>query len=409
MALSKPKKPVVLYLDDEKNNLTVFSSTFFDDYKVLTALTPAEAREHLQKNTVHVIVTDQKMPEMTGVEFLSSIISEFPDPIRMVLTGNRNDIETVIDAINKGRVYGYVQKPLMDDNELKVAIDSAIDYYFLQQENKHLLAELQEANRTLEAKVQERTEELQQANQQLEVQNRQLVELNKEKNEFLGIAAHDLKNPLSNIKMLSKVLFDEHETLSPEEVKEFASHVLKASEQMFTLITNLLDVNAIEQGGVKVQISAFDVVPVVKSVVDNYKTRAEAKTITLNLEAPNAPAMILADQLATAQVLDNLVSNAVKYSPHGKQVFVRVVRGSAATPSWRCEVQDQGPGLSDADKAKLFGKFARLSARPTGDEHSTGLGLSIVKKMAESMNAKVWCESELGKGATFIVEFPSAA
>ena len=104
------------------------------------------------------------------------------------------------------------------------------------------------------------------------------------------------------------------------------------------------------------------------------------------------------------QVLENLVSNAVKYSPPGKNIFVRLKRHAEAV---RVEVQDEGPGLSAEDQKKLFGKFARLSAKPTGGEHSTGLGLSIVKKMVEAMNGRVWCESELGRGATFIVEFPT--
>jgi signal transduction histidine kinase len=105
------------------------------------------------------------------------------------------------------------------------------------------------------------------------------------------------------------------------------------------------------------------------------------------------------------QVLDNLVSNVVKYSPHGTRAYVRVKRNAEAV---RVEVQDEGEGISPEDMKKLFGKFARLSAQPTGGEHSTGLGLSIVKKMVEAMNGKVWCESEFGNGATFIVELPQA-
>jgi signal transduction histidine kinase len=112
----------------------------------------------------------------------------------------------------------------------------------------------------------------------------------------------------------------------------------------------------------------------------------------------------LLDPSITVQVLENLVSNAVKYSPPGKNIFVRLKKQPSVA---RMEVQDEGPGLSAEDQKKLFGKFARLSAKPTGGEHSTGLGLSIVKKMVEAMNGKVWCESELGRGATFIVEFPA--
>ena len=125
----------------------------------------------------------------------------------------------------------------------------------------------------------------------------------------------------------------------------------------------------------------------------------------IHLQSDAVPAKVLVDPYVMVQVLENLVSNAVKYSPVGKNIFVRLKKEAGAV---RLEVQDEGPGLSAEDQKKLFGKFARLSAKPTGGEHSTGLGLSIVKKMVEAMNGKVWCESELGKGATFIVTMPEA-
>jgi signal transduction histidine kinase len=131
---------------------------------------------------------------------------------------------------------------------------------------------------------------------------------------------------------------------------------------------------------------------------------------------------VIADEQALMQVLDNLVSNAVKYSPHGKNVYIKTIHhteGQMAEMTFkstpltllpstflRIEITDEGPGISEEDMKKLFGKFARLSAQPTGGEHSTGLGLSIVKKMVEGMRGRVWCESEQGNGATFIVELP---
>jgi signal transduction histidine kinase len=105
------------------------------------------------------------------------------------------------------------------------------------------------------------------------------------------------------------------------------------------------------------------------------------------------------------QVLDNLISNAIKYSPPMTHIDIRLVQMAETV---RCEIQDEGPGLSEKDQQKLFGKFARLTTQPTGGEHSTGLGLFIVKKLVTAMNGKVWCESELGKGATFVVEFPKS-
>jgi signal transduction histidine kinase len=117
-----------------------------------------------------------------------------------------------------------------------------------------------------------------------------------------------------------------------------------------------------------------------------------------------SPVNVIVDSNVMVQVVENLVSNAVKYSPPGKSIFVRLTQ---SPDSVRLEVQDEGPGLSAEDQSKLFGKFARLSAKPTGGEHATGLGLSIVKRMVEAMNGKVWCQSEAGKGATFVVQLPA--
>ncbi len=234
--------------------------------------------------------------------------------------------------------------------------------------------------------------------------NKHLVELDKDKNELLGIAAHDLKNPLSAIKMLSKVLYDEAGSIGIDDIKDLSGEILKASGRMFDLITNLLDVNAIERGGIKMNLCVFDLDMVASAVTENYRARAESKNIRLHYQRIDPLLFAYADQNASIQVLDNLISNAVKYSPSDKNVYVRVL---AKHGKIRVEVQDEGPGLTEEDKSKLFGKFARLSAQPTGGEHSTGLGLSIVKKMVEAMNGNVWCESEYGHGATFIMELPA--
>lgn len=247
----------------------------------------------------------------------------------------------------------------------------------------------------LERIVQERTTELQEKNIELE-------QLNAEKIEFLGIAAHDLKNPLSGIQGTAELLMTFEENLSYDERRKFVSSIYHSSERMFELIKNLLDVNALEDGGMALRLVSFDLNALLNHTIDQYSVRAERKQIRLFYECAESM-IVFADEQATIQVLENLVSNAVKYSPLGKNIFVRV---TALHEKVRVEIQDEGPGISEEDKLKLFGRFARLSAQPTGDEHSTGLGLSIVKKLVEAMNAKVWCESELGKGAMFVVELP---
>jgi signal transduction histidine kinase len=236
----------------------------------------------------------------------------------------------------------------------------------------------------------------------LDARNTELTKLNLEKNEFLGIAAHDLKNPLSAILGLADLITTDFDSLLKEEVVDYAKGIAVSAEQMFGLIVNLLDVNKIESGQFNLVLKPTELRPLVQVVVNNYQERAKAKNLALHFQPQEIPLTVLVDLNITRQVLDNLISNAIKYSPPGKSVYVRLLQTG---PVVSCEIQDEGPGLSDTDQQKLFGKFARLTAQPTGGEHSTGLGLFIVKKLVTAMNGKVWCESELGKGATFVVEF----
>jgi signal transduction histidine kinase/ligand-binding sensor domain-containing protein len=282
--------------------------------------------------------------------------------------------------------------------------------------------------------LQEKNAQLGKANLMLHEQNLTLEELDNEKNEFLGIVAHDLKNPLAQITMSASLLQRYLDNMTQEQVAERLQGIQMTAQRMGDIIAKLLDINAIESGKLLIHPTPCHLNHFVESFVQQYAERATAKNIRLHFMAGPEQPIALADKHILTEILDNLISNAVKYSPQGKSVFVRcwsenTVRASDAanrTPNGtangtandttdtadkqtiRISIRDEGPGLSEADQQKLFGKFARLSAQPTGGEHSTGLGLSIVKKLVEAMNGRVWCESVLGAGATFIVELPAA-
>jgi response regulator RpfG family c-di-GMP phosphodiesterase len=138
----------VLYVDDEVHNLNAFKASFRRKFNIFTANSAVEGRQILESEDIHVIVTDQRMPVTTGIEFLESIIPDFPEPIRILLTGYA-DINAVIDAINKGQVYRYIQKPWMED-DLRINIEKAFELYMLRKENRDLTANLIEANEKLE-------------------------------------------------------------------------------------------------------------------------------------------------------------------------------------------------------------------------------------------------------------------
>lgn len=241
---------------------------------------------------------------------------------------------------------------------------------------------------------------MQQALAELERSNAELVRLNQEKNEFLGIAAHDLKNPLTVVIGTAELLkFSRDETKR----EQLLGNIVGAGTRMLHLIKNLLDANAIEQGKFTSNLERCDLHALTHECLEHNRPAATRKEIQLRLET-DLPCWCRADRNATLQILDNLISNAVKYSPFKTTVHLRVaMNGSSVLVS----VRDEGPGLSEADQRKLFGKFTRLSAKPTGGESSNGLGLSIVKRLAEAMHGSVRCESRLGDGATFILELPA--
>lgn len=257
------------------------------------------------------------------------------------------------------------------------------------------------------AELQERTQQLEQSNQELSWANERLHELNNEKNAILGIAAHDMKTPLGTILTVTELLEDKNNPPNNEEVRAFASMIRQTSERMLGLVKQVLDMNMIDEGKLRLKPHEFDLRDTLNKVVSDARQAAHHKNITIHCTLDSTPLPVVADQMACIQCLENILSNAVKYSPLGKNVWLEThteQRENGETR--RCiSVRDEGPGLTEKDKQRLFTKFAKLSARPTGGEHSTGLGLSIVKKLLVAMNADITCVSEHGKGATFILSF----
>lgn len=152
--MQEPEKIRVLYVDDESVNLTAFKASFRRDFEVFVALSGPEALEILAKQDMEVIITDQRMPEMSGVEFLEKVIPLHPEPIRILLTGY-TDIQAVIDAINKGQVYHYITKP-WDESQLRNIINKAYEVFALRRENKELIKSLLRANEQLEFLLRQR-------------------------------------------------------------------------------------------------------------------------------------------------------------------------------------------------------------------------------------------------------------
>jgi signal transduction histidine kinase/Flp pilus assembly protein TadD len=281
-------------------------------------------------------------------------------------------------------------------------------FFVLEQEVQSDTAHKKAAAAEYEQKIAEIRKEQEVASRytdMMETLNANLMILNEEKTTFLGIVAHDLKNPLAGIILTAQNVRTYISMLPQQKIAEYMVKIENTSKRMQDTILHLLNINAIESGNLAVISEDFDIAEFTRQAADEYTAKASEKNIRLLVETCPHPLLVSADKNCVHSALDNLISNAIKFSPPGTTVSITYLHSSQKV---RINVTDQGPGLTEADKKNLFTKFAKLSAKPTGGEHSSGLGLSIVKKMAEAMNGAVGCESEYGRGATFYLEIPAA-
>jgi two-component system sensor histidine kinase/response regulator len=364
--------PIILVVDDIQKNIQVVGGILSEaGFEVMPATSGAQAFERIKTQLPDLILLDFMMPEVNGIEVCKRLKGNpATKKIPVIFLTASNEMEHLVEAFAAGAV-DYVTKPFQAAE-------------LLARVRTHL--------------------ELKKAREALWHYGQRLHELNDEKNEFLGIVAHDLRSPLSNI-ITSVNMVATDRAMARAQVDEFLGIIQTSAQHMLHLVENLMDVNAIEQGRMKIDIAPCELGELLRGVTSNYQTKARAKSQKLAVSEGEGPLVAMADPHSTIQVFDNLVSNAIKYTPSGKRIDVRLLRRNGVI---RCEVQDQGPGVTKDDLTKMFGKFARLSARPTAGEPSTGLGLSIVKRMVEAGGGKVWCESEPGQGAKFIVELPAA-
>jgi signal transduction histidine kinase len=234
--------------------------------------------------------------------------------------------------------------------------------------------------------------------------NVELAKLNALKNQFLGMAAHDLRNPLQGILFYSQFLLDDPEKLDASQT-EFITAIRDQSHYMASLVNDLLDVATIESGKLQLDLQPVDMVKLAQTNLTRNRLIASRKTITLNLEADAIP-MLLLDAAKMEQVLDNLTTNAIKYSPPGSRIRIRLQNSAG---EMLLSVQDEGPGIPPAEMDRLFKPFQKTSVKSTGGEKSIGLGLVIVKRIVAGHGGRIWVESQVGAGSIFYVAVPCSS
>lgn len=247
-------------------------------------------------------------------------------------------------------------------------------------------------------------------NMELKVATMEIFQINEElkkadtlKSKLLEIAASDLKKPLQNIMECTQILRDE---VKEDESSTRKLHaVYRSTENMLNLITKLLKSLSIDRGKLVLKKSDVDIGELIESVIEANKPISDKKNQKIFFTVEKK-CMVNGDEMLLKEIFENLLGNAVKFSYPGKSIWLNVSRHG---PGVTVKVRDEGPGLNEDDKKKLFVRFQKLSAKPTAGESSTGLGLAITKDLAEMHDGKIRVESEPGRGCTFIIDFPKAA
>ena len=409
----------VLFVDDDELMLKSIERTLHNEpYNTLFADSGKEVLEILQREDIHVIVTDMCMPEMGGLELLGAIKNDYPHIIRMVLSGDTGKA-TLLDAINQGEIFRFIPKPWKSNEEFRTIIRQAIQYYDLRDERDRLIEELKDAHDQLEEKVARRTRSLSIANEQLTseiarhkkteealILSRELAEAaNIAKSQFLTNMSHEIRTPMNAIIGFSDLLADED---LPSEQKQKVNLIRKAGRNLLNIIDDILDFSKIEAG--KLEVKPVDCL--LKKILDAVDAIMRPLAVKKDLQfeiiySETLPVIILTDDGRLHQCLVNLISNAIKFTEKG-HVHVKVFIDNQGTESFiRFDVEDTGIGIPPDMQEHVFESFGQVEKGSTRQYGGTGIGLTITNQLAGLLGGKVSLTSRLGAGSIFSLTIPA--
>jgi two-component system, sensor histidine kinase and response regulator len=358
-------RPLVLVIDDSAENRLLIKATLrTGGFDVMQAENGEVGLRLLDTLLPDVVLLDVYMPGIDGFEVCRRMRAQARTRrLPVILMSALSDREAVANAFAAGGV-DFLAKPFRGEELC--------------------------ARTTVHA-------ELARARRELEESHARLAQLNAEKDQMFGMAAHDLRGPLATI-----VGFAEHAlSVSSAEggtARQALEVIQREAQQMNHYLVRLLDLNAVERGGMTLESRVLDLREIAIEAITRHGPLGARKRLILRPPGPGPRGLVRADAAALRQVVDNYLSNAIKFTPPGGEVTLEV-RGR--DHEVHLTVTDTGPGLSAQDLEKVFSRFARLSARPTGGEKSTGLGLAICRALTERMGGRVWCGNQPLGGACF--------
>ncbi|MFO8056173.1 MAG: response regulator [bacterium] len=390
----------VLMVDDEANVLRSLKRILRPEpYKIVTAESGEEALEYIRKNYVNMIISDQRMPGISGIQLLESAREISPDTIRIILTGY-SDLKAAEDAINRVQIYRFLSKP-WNDEDLKNTIKEGLNKWWLEQEHKKMFRTIQEQNQSLknwntmlEQKVEERTRALREAHEQL-IQSEKMASLGV----MAGGVGHEINNPLGGILGITQLLLSD--PVEDKQLKEDLETIQNAALHCSEIVKNLL---SFSRGSDRKQRDMSSLPKMVEEVLTLIGHTFRNKNVQLDKDIPTAFPYLVVNQHQIKQVLINLLVNAEQASGNGSKVHLRARRNEDRTIS--IEVADHGKGIPQEIKEKIFDPF--FTTKPEGE--GTGLGLSVSYRIVQEHGGKITVDSnEEGTSVCLVLPPETAA
>jgi signal transduction histidine kinase len=370
------RRRTLLIVDDEVDVLESLRHQFHRTYRVLTSPTGAEAIDLLQNNDVEVLLSDQRMPGMSGDVLLKKARELKPDTIRMLFTGYA-DIQAVINAVNEGHIFRYILKP-WDSAELEGIIRQGIEQYDLLAERRRLIAELQEANARLVAA------------------NADLARAGQLKTAFIEVASHEFNTPITLVLGLTELLRLSHPDRSDQE-QEILRQIASSGRQLARLVTSMLTLLRADDFRKTLERQPVELEALLRDVVDQVRPFVNARHLQLQLQLPPDLGTFELDADKIRAVLINLLTNAIKFTPDGGQIWLRARTIEAGDAE--IAVEDRGVGLEPRALEHLFQPFFTQfdpSRHSSGDfgfcKRGLGLGLSIAKQFVDMHGGRIFAE-----------------
>ncbi|HWE36577.1 MAG TPA: hybrid sensor histidine kinase/response regulator [Isosphaeraceae bacterium] len=377
-------RPTLLILDDEPEVLRSLYDLFRLDYRVLTFERGAEALQALEKHDPHVILSDQRMPTMTGVEFLRQARRLRPDATRLLLTGYA-DIKAVIDAINQGAIFRYVTKPWEVD-ELGTIVRQAVEHRDLIVERQRLVAELKETNA-------------------------RLVEANRLKAAFIEVASHELNTPVAVVLGMAELWkLTQGAAAAPAE-RGWVERIQAAGKRLASTVERMLKLLRADQFDHPLELKEAELEPLLRKAVADLAPFLEARHQRVDVRIGAGLGAAVVDPAKLGDILTNLLVNAIKFTPDGATIEVAAEPDGADRVCFR--VTDPGVGIGPAERRHLFEPFFTgydTLHHSSGDfqfgKRGIGLGLHLVKTFVELHGGTVDCSSAPNQGSTFGFTLP---